>query len=57
MQVVKEYLDGKTKIRIHSDYIEAKEQQVFKEIIISLVINFLKNQDSDCNNCSEMVKY
>lgn len=57
MQVVKEYLDGKTKIRIHSDYIETKEQQVFKEIIISLVINFLKNQDSDCNNCSEMVKY
>ena len=57
MQVVKEYLDEKTKIRIHSDYIEAKEQQVIKEIIVSLVINFLKNWDSDCNNCSDMIEY
>lgn len=43
MNVVKEYYDEKTKIRIHDDYIKDKKET--KELIISLVVNFLKNKN------------
>ena len=43
MNVVKEYYDEKTKIRIHDDYINDKKET--KELIISLVVNFLKNKN------------
>ncbi len=45
MNIVKEYLDEKTKIRIHDDYIDTKEQKEIKEILISLMVNHLKNKD------------
>ncbi len=40
MNVVKEYLNDKTKIRIHNDYI-SQDSKATKEMIISLVINYL----------------
>ena len=43
MNVVKEYIDDKTKIRIHDDYI-SKENKETKELIISIVIEYLKNK-------------
>ena len=43
MNVVKEYIDDKTKIRIHDDYISQKNKET-KEIIISIVIEYLKNR-------------
>lgn len=45
MKVVKEYEYGKTKIRIHDDYIIENEQKNIKEIIVSLVINHIKNKN------------
>lgn len=39
MNIVKEYYLGKTKVRIHDDYIDSKEKSKVKELIISLVIN------------------
>ncbi len=46
MNVVKEYYDEKTKIRIHDDYIiKDKDKKETKELIISLVVNFLKNKN------------
>jgi len=42
--MVKEYLSDKTKIRIHDDYIDSKDKKQTKEIIISMVINYLKNE-------------
>lgn len=44
MKVVKEYEIDKTKIRIHDDYIR-QESKGTKEMLISLVINYLKNMD------------
>lgn len=44
MSVVKEYYDDKTKIKIHDDYIT--EEKEVKEIIISLVINSIKNDSN-----------
>ncbi|MGN1311632.1 MAG: hypothetical protein ACI4U4_01305 [Bacilli bacterium] len=44
MNVVKEYVDEKTKIRIHDDYI-SEDSKDTKEMLISLVINYLKNRD------------
>lgn len=43
MNVVKEYIDDKTKIRIHDDYISQEDKET-KEIIISIVIEYLKNR-------------
>lgn len=44
MNVVKEYEIDKTKIRIHDDYI-SQESKDTKEMLVSLVINYLKNRD------------
>lgn len=44
MNVVKEYVNDKTKIRIHDDYISQKSKET-KEMLVSLVINYLKNRD------------
>ena len=43
MNVVKEYIDDKTKIRIHDDYISQGNKET-KETIISIVIEYLKNR-------------
>jgi len=43
MNVVKEYIDDRTKIRIHDDFI-SKENKETKELIISIVIEYLKNK-------------
>lgn len=43
MSVVKEYKDENTKIRIHNDFINTDEKNKSKEIIISLMISFLRN--------------
>lgn len=42
--MIKEYLSDKTKIRIHDDYINSKDNKEIKEIIISMMINYLKNE-------------
>ena len=47
MNVVKEYTNGSTKIRIHNDYINTCEERKIKEIIISLMINRLKNYNNN----------
>ena len=44
MNVVKEYINDKTKVRIHDDYI-SQDSKATKEMLISLVINYLKNRD------------
>lgn len=44
MNVVKEYVRDKTKIRIHDDYI-SKDKKETKEMLVSLVINCLKKRD------------
>ena len=44
MNVVKEYINDKTKIRIHNDYI-SKDDKETKEMLVSLVINYLKNRN------------
>ena len=44
MNVVKEYEIDRTKIRIHDDYI-SQENKDTKEMLVSLVINYLKNRD------------
>ncbi len=44
MNVVKEYVNDKTKIRIHNDYI-SKDDKETKEMLVSLVINYLKNRN------------
>ena len=43
MSVVKEYKNENTNIRIHDDYINTDDKNKAREIIISLMINFLKN--------------
>lgn len=43
MSVVKKYLIDKTKIRIHDDYIGTEEKTKIRELIISLIINKVKN--------------
>lgn len=43
MNIVKEYLDEKTKIRIHDDYIDKSESKEIKETLISLMINHFKH--------------
>ena len=45
MSVVKEYKNNNTMIRIHDDYINTDEKNKAKEIIISLIINLLKNNN------------
>ena len=45
MSVVKEYKNGNTMIKIHDDYINTDEKNKAKEIIISLIINLLKNNN------------
>ena len=45
MSVVKEYKNDNTMIRIHDDYINTDEKNKAREIIISLMINFLKNNN------------
>ncbi len=44
MSVVKEYLDDKTKIKIHNDFINTEEKDTIKEIIISMMIENIKNK-------------
>ena len=44
MNVVKEYVNDKTKIRIHNDYI-SKDDKETKEMLVSLAINYLKNRN------------
>ena len=44
MNVVKEYVNDKTKIRIYDDYI-SQDNKDTKEMLVSLVINYLKNRD------------
>lgn len=44
MNVIKEYEIDKTKIRIHDDYI-SQDSKNTKEMLVSLVINYLKNKD------------
>ena len=44
MNVVKEYVNDKTKIRIHNDYI-SKDDKETKEMLVSLIINYLKNRN------------
>ena len=44
MSVVKEYEIDKTKIRIHDNYI-SQDSKNTKEMLVSLVINYLKNRD------------
>lgn len=44
MNVVREYVNDKTKIRIHNDYI-SKDDKETKEMLVSLVINYLKNRN------------
>jgi len=44
MSIVKEYYDQKTKIKIHNDYITNENKEI-KEMIISLVINTIKNDN------------
>lgn len=44
MSIAKEYLNGKTKIRIYDDFIEIDNKT--KELIISLVVEYLKNIDN-----------
>ncbi len=44
MNVIKEYEIDKTKIRIHDDYI-SQDSKNTKEMLVSLVINYLKNRD------------
>lgn len=44
MNVVKEYVNDKTKIRIHDDYISQDSKET-KEMLVSLVIYYLKNRD------------
>ena len=44
MNVIKEYEIDKTKIRIHDDYI-SQDSKNTKEMIVSIVINYLKNKD------------
>ncbi len=41
MNIVKEYVDDKTKIRIHADYI-SQDSKATKEMLVSLVINYIK---------------
>lgn len=43
MGIVKEYVESKTKIRIHDDFIETEDKRRVKEIVMSLVINQIKN--------------
>ena len=45
MSIIKEYIKDKTKIRIHDEYIDKEEQKVAKEMIISMIINFLQKED------------
>ncbi len=45
MSVVKEYKNENTNIRIHDDYINTDDKNKAREIIISLMINFLKNNN------------
>ena len=45
MSVVKEFTEENTTIRIHNDYINTDEKNKAREIIISLMINFLKNNN------------
>ena len=45
MSVVKEYKNDNTMIRIHDDHINTDEKNKAKEIIISLIINLLKNNN------------
>lgn len=44
MNVIKEYEIDKTKIRIHDDYI-SQDSKNTKEMLVSLVINYLKNKN------------
>ena len=44
MKGIKEYVNDKNKIRIHDDYI-SQENKDTKEMLVSLVINYLKNRD------------
>ena len=48
---VMEYFDEGTKIRIHDDYVKDEEKQVVKEMLISIMINYLEK-----NNCSNMME-
>ena len=43
---LKEFTEENTTIRIHNDYINTDEQNKTNEIIISLMINTLKNKNN-----------
>lgn len=45
MSIVKEYKSEQTKIRIHDDFINSADVNEIKNIIISLIINTLKNDE------------
>ena len=46
MGIVKEYMENKTKIRIHDDFVGTEDEKRVKEIVMSLVINKIKKNNS-----------
>ena len=50
MNIVKEYNNGKTKVRIHDDYINPNDNSINK-IIIAIMLNELNlNENYYCNH-------
>ena len=45
MGIVKEYIENKTKIRIHDDFVGTEDEKRIKEIVMSLVINKIKKNN------------
>ena len=45
MGIVKEYMENKTKIRIHDDFVGTEDEKRIKEIVMSLVINKIKKNN------------
>ena len=45
MGIVKEYIENKTKIRIHDDFVGTQHEKRIKEIVMSLVINKIKKNN------------
>ena len=45
MGIVKEYIENKTKFRIHDDFVGTEDEKRVKEIVMSLVINKIKKNN------------
>ena len=45
MGIVKEYIENKTKIRIHDDFVGTEDEKRIKEIVMRLVINKIKKNN------------